>query len=125
MQCYIIALLVTVVLGSPQGYPSFGSPLWENPTLQNCAWPGDSCSPHASNCCHGHCCDLPSGNGAVCGGNHTSIGKFVILFASTFRVKASRNSFLSMSLQSRKSMVHCSIVEWLKAFADMEKETAN
>ncbi|EXU98245.1 hypothetical protein X797_008635 [Metarhizium robertsii] len=69
MKLYILALFAVVALGSPQGYPSFGGQLWENPTQQICAQSGDSCNPNASNCCHGHCCDLPSGNGAVCGGN--------------------------------------------------------
>ncbi|KAK8923338.1 hypothetical protein VCV18_007401 [Metarhizium anisopliae] len=40
MKLYIIALFAVVALGSPQGYPSFGGQLWENPTQQICAQSG-------------------------------------------------------------------------------------
>lgn len=42
MKLYILALFAVVVLGSPQGYPSFGDRLWENPTQQICAQSGVS-----------------------------------------------------------------------------------
>lgn len=42
MKLYIIALFAVVALGSPQGYPSFGGQLWENPTQQICAQSGVS-----------------------------------------------------------------------------------